>query len=77
MIIELPVDTGVITPAELIVATAGVPEVQLPPELPLVLNVVVALEQILFVPDKIPALGAAVTVTTLVVELEHPDTVAV
>jgi len=58
--------TGVITPVEaLIVATAVLPEDQVPP-VTVEEKVVEDVEQITSVPLKVPALGAAVTVTVLV-----------
>ena len=48
--------------AALTVATDGVPEVQVPPASPLLVNVVVPLEQMACVPLKVPALGGVLTV---------------
>ena len=62
----VPVLTGVITPVEaFIVATAVLPEDQVPPVI-VEAKVVEEVEQITSVPLKVPALGAAVTVTVLV-----------
>ena len=49
----------------MIVATAVLPDVQAPPDT-VEANVVVPLEQTVCVPLKVPAVGAAVTVTVLV-----------
>ena len=55
------------------VAAAVVAEVNAPPLSPLLVNVVVPLEQIAVVPLNVPAFGAVVTVTVLVaVAFEHP-----
>ena len=71
MIIEEPAATGVITPVlASIVAAAVVADVNTPPLFPLLVNVVVPLEQIAVVPLNEPAFGAAVTVTVAV--FEHP-----
>ena len=74
VITDVPGETAVITPVdELTVATAVVPDVHVPPVLPLLVNVVVPLGQMACVPLIVPALGAAVTVTVLVaVALVHP-----
>jgi len=63
----------VITPeTELIVATAVLEEVQVPPT-DVEENVVVSPTQIVWFPESVPAIGAAVTVTVLVaVTLVHP-----
>jgi len=62
----VPVDTGVIAPeVGFIVATAVLPEDQVPPII-VEAKVVEEVEQITSVPLKVPALGAAVTVTVLV-----------
>ncbi len=50
------------------VATAGVAEDQAPPALPLEVSVVEPFAQIAVVPEMVPALGTAVTVTVAVVE---------
>ena len=56
----------------MIVATAGVALVQVPPPM-LELNVVVKPTQAVVLPDNVPALGVAVIVTVLVsVTSEHP-----
>jgi hypothetical protein len=70
----VPALTPVITPVEaLTVATPVASEVHAPPALPLLENVVVPPTQIPCVPLKVPALGAAVTVTVRVaVALEQP-----
>jgi hypothetical protein len=68
VITEVPAATPVTAPVlELIVATAGVPEVQAPP-VTLELSVEDPFEQIAVVPEIVPAEGAAVTVTVAVVE---------
>jgi hypothetical protein len=71
---EVPVKTGVINPVEAFtVATPVDADCQIPPALPLVVNVTVPLEQIDCVPLSVPAFGAAVTVTVLVaVASAHP-----
>jgi hypothetical protein len=64
--VAVPVETGVITPVDgLMVATAVLPEDQVPP-IVVELNVVDEVEQITSVPLNVPAFGAAVTVTVLV-----------
>jgi hypothetical protein len=50
------------------VATAGVAEVHAPPASPLEVSVVEPLAQIAVVPEIVPALGTAVTVTVAVVD---------
>jgi hypothetical protein len=52
----------------LMVATAGVAEVQAPPASPLEVSVVEPLAQIAVVPEIVPAEGTAVTVTVAVVD---------
>jgi len=71
---EVPVKTGVINPVEAFtVATPVDPDVQVPPTLPLVVNVTEPLEQIDCVPLNVPTFGTAVTVTVLVaVAFEQP-----
>jgi hypothetical protein len=65
--VEVPSKTGVINPVEaFIVATPVDPDCQVPPALPLVVNVTVLLEQSACVPLSVPALAAAVTVTVRV-----------
>ncbi len=73
VIVAVPAVTPLITPVEeLIVATAGVPELQVPP-VTVEVKVVVPLTQIACVPLRVPAVGGAVTVTSLVaVTLAHP-----
>ena len=73
VIVAVPAVTPLITPVEeFIVATAGVPELQVPP-VTVDVKVVVPLTQIACVPLKVPAVGGAVTVTSLVaVTLAHP-----
>ena len=68
-----PADTAVITPVlGSIVATAGVPEDQVPAS-PSEVKVVVPVLHMACVPLIVPAFGAAVTVTVLVfVAFEHP-----
>ena len=61
-----PDDCAVINPDEFIVAISSASLAQTPPKSPLDVNVVVPLEQIACVPLKVPALGAAVTVTVRV-----------
>ena len=73
MIVAVPAATPVTVPDEETVAT----EVSLldhaPPEFPFVENDVGLPVQIDWVPDKVPALGAAVTVTVLLAEaFEQP-----
>ncbi len=64
---EVPAVTPVTAPVEaLMVATAVVAEDQEPP-VTVELNVEVPLEQIAVVPEIVPAEGAAVTVTVVVV----------
>ena len=72
--LEVPVKTGVINPVEAFtVATPVDPDCQVPPALPLVVNVTVPLEQSACVPLNVPAFGAVVTVTVLLAEaLAHP-----
>ena len=66
---EVPVKIGVINPVEaLTVATPVDADCQVPPVLPLVVNVTVPLEQIDCVPLNVPAFGAVVTVIDLVAE---------
>jgi len=60
-----PADTTLITPNEFIVAMSVSDEDHVP-ESPSELNVVVPVEQIACVPLKVPAFGAAVTVTVRV-----------
>jgi hypothetical protein len=69
----VPALTPVTAPvAVLMVATAGVAEDQLPPVTEEV-SVEVPFAQIAVVPERVPAEGAAVTVTVLVtVALAHP-----
>jgi hypothetical protein len=50
------------------VALAGVAEVQDPPASPLEVSVVEPLAQMAVVPEMVPAVGTAVTVTVAVVE---------
>jgi hypothetical protein len=71
--IDVPAATPVTTPVDgLIVATAGVAEVQAPP-VTVELSVEVPFEQIAVVPESVPAEGAVVTVTVLVaVAFAHP-----
>jgi len=65
--VEVPGVNIVIAPVEpLMVATAGVPEVHAPPETVEAKEMPVELVQTACVPLKVPALGAAVTVTVLV-----------
>ena len=69
-----PAATPVITPVELLmVATPVLFEDQVPPLFPLEVNDVVAPIQTSWVPEREPALGAAVTVTVRVaVALAQP-----
>ena len=73
VITEVPAVTPVTAPVdELIVATAGVAEVQAPP-VTVELSVEELFEQIAVVPESVPAEGAAVTVTVEVaVAFAHP-----
>ncbi len=64
----VPADTPVTTPEEFTVATAVLLLDQVPPELPLVVKVVVPPAHIFCVPLKVPALGGVVTVTVRVAE---------
>ena len=65
VIIDEPADTTVIAPVELfIVATASSPLIHIPP-LTVEVNVVEPVSHIACVPLNVPALGAAVTVTTV------------
>ena len=67
--VEVPSKTGVINPVEAFtVATPVEPDCQVPPALPLVVNVTEPLEQIDCVPLNVPAFGAVVTVTVLLAE---------
>ncbi len=70
---EVPAVTPVTTPVDgLIVATPGVAEAQVPP-LTVELSVEEPLVQIAVVPERVPAEGAAVTVTVEVAEtFAHP-----
>jgi hypothetical protein len=72
--VEVPADTGVITPVDaFIVAMAVSDDDHAPPESPSDVNVVVSLEHIACVPLTVPAFGAEVTVTVCIaVALEHP-----
>ena len=72
--VEVPSKTGVINPVDAFtVATPVEPDCQVPPELPLVVNVTEPLEQIDCVPLNVPAFGTAVTVSVLVaVAFEQP-----
>ena len=68
VITEVPADTPATVPVEAsIVATAGVAEVQVPPVTEDV-KVEEPLAQIAVVPEMVPALGTAVTVTVAVVD---------
>ena len=63
VMVEEPALCGLIAPVEAsIVATPVVPLVHAPPESPSVVNVVEPVEQMLCVPESVPALGAGVTV---------------
>ena len=65
LIVAVPGPAPVITPLEAFtVATPIASELHVPPEFPLDVNVVVPPTQIACVPDRVPAFGAAVTVTT-------------
>jgi hypothetical protein len=78
--VEVPADTGVITPVdEFIVALAVSDDVHVPPEDPSDVNVVVPLEHTACVPLTVPAFGAAVTVTVrvAVVLAQPPEPVIV
>jgi hypothetical protein len=67
--VEVPSKTGVINPVDAFtVATPVDNDCQVPPELPLVVNVTEPLEQIDCVPLNVPAFGAVVTVTVLLAE---------
>jgi len=72
--VAVPAATPVTTPEELFtVATAALLVVQAPPALPFEVKVVLPVPQIVCVPLKVPAFGAAVTVTERVaVALEQP-----
>ena len=72
--VEVPSKTGVINPVDAFtVATPVDNDCQVPPALPLVVNVTVLLEQSACVPLSVPAFGAVVTVTVLLAEaLEQP-----
>ena len=72
--VEVPAATGVITPVDaFIVAMAVSEDVHVPPEDPFDVNVDVPLEHRACVPLRVPAFGAAVTVTVCVaVALAHP-----
>ena len=70
----VPAATPLIAPVLLLtVATPVLLDDQAPPPVPLVVKVVVPATQIFCVPLKVPAFGAAVTVTVLVaVAFAHP-----
>jgi hypothetical protein len=72
--VAVPAATPVTTPVELFtVATAALLVLHAPPVLPFEVKVVVPVPQMACVPLKVPALGAAVTVTERVaVALEQP-----
>jgi hypothetical protein len=72
--VAVPAATPVITPVLLLtVAVPVAPDVQAPPPVPLVVKVVVPATQIACVPLRVPAFGAAETVTVLVaVAFAHP-----
>jgi hypothetical protein len=74
VIVAVPAVTPLIAPVELFtVAIAVLSELQEPPAVPSLVNVVVPPTQIACVPLNIPAIGAAVTVTVRVaVTFEHP-----
>ena len=74
----MPAVTPLITPVDaLIVATAGVPELQVPPDT-VDVKVVVPLTQMACVPLKVPAVGGAVIVTaTVAVTAEQPPVAGV
>ena len=66
--IEVPAATPVTTPVLLLtVATPVEPDVQVPPALPLVVNVTEPFEQIVCVPLNVPAFGVAETVAVTAV----------
>ena len=71
--VELPAVTPTIAPVEeFIVATAGLEDIQLPPET-VEAKVTESPMQIFCVPDKVPATTGAVTVTVRVaVAFAHP-----
>ena len=70
VMVAVPTETPVTSPVvAFTVATPVLFDDQLPPALPLVVNVVTPLMQIFWLPLKVPAFGAAVTVTVLVDEL--------
>lgn len=65
MIVELPAATPVTTPVEeFIVATPGVPLLQVPPVFPLLLKLMVAPVHTVFGPLIVPAFGIGFTVTS-------------
>jgi hypothetical protein len=67
--VAVPEETPDTTPENVLtVATADPPDVQVPPLVPLLENVVVSPGHIFCVPDKSPAFGAAVTVTVRVAD---------
>jgi len=72
--VAVPMLAPVTTPVEAFtVATPVLLDVQEPPVLPLLVNVVVPPTQMVCVPLRVPALGAAVTVTVRVaVALAQP-----
>jgi hypothetical protein len=72
--VAVPMLAPVTTPVEAFTdATPVLLDVQEPPVSPLLVNVVVPLTQMVCVPLKVPALGAAVTVTVRVaVALAQP-----
>ena len=68
----MPADTPDTRPEAFTVATAALLPVQLPPVKPLEVSAVVVPAQIVFVPEIVPALGNALTVTVEVVDEEQP-----
>ncbi len=80
LMVVVPAATGVISPV--LASTVAIPvftELNVPPVLPSVVNVVVPSEQIDWVPLSVPAFGSVVTVTVLVADesLQPPVPVTV
>ena len=75
--VAVPADTPDTMPEALTVATAVLLLLQLPPVKPLEIREVVAPWQSVFVPEMVPELGNALTVTVEVVEEEQPLLVTV
>ena len=68
----MPAETPETTPDAFMVATAVLLLVQVPPVAPFDVNVVVPVVRIVVVPEIVPALGKALTVTVELVAEEQP-----